>query len=256
MADMDPIAVTGPPPGSLVRRLAKWIALCTASSFVVFALITYVVIHDELIEPEHHAATELAMDAAREVAGALLLAAPLVLLLAVFGTTFVTRRVLRPLEQVVAAAAAVTVRDLDRRLPVPTTRDEVRSVVLAFNQLLTRLEAGFAALGRFASEASHELRTPLTVIGAELEVMLQKPRAVDEWESSARMCLDEVRHLTRLIEALLDMSRAEHGGAGESADLDQVVAHVLQIAGARASARGVALTLQRDPALPSARLRG
>ena len=240
----------------LARRLAMWIALCTAASFLVFALIAYRVINDELSEPEHHSSTQIARDAAREVGAALLVVAPLVLLLAVAGTVLITRRVLRPLEQVVAAAAAVSVRELDRRLPLPSTHDEVRRVVIAFNQLLARLETGFAALGRFATEASHELRTPLTVIGTELEIMLHKPRPSEEWESSARVCLDEIRHLTRLIEALLDMSRAEHDEPGEDVDLDPIIAHVLHSAGARASSRGVALLTRRDPALRAARVRG
>jgi two-component system OmpR family sensor kinase len=241
---------------SLARRLAMWIALCTASSFLVFALVTYLVIDDELTEPEHRASRQLARDAAREVGDALLAASPLVLLLAVAGTVLITRRVLGPLEQVVAAAAAVSVHELDRRLPLPSTNDEVRRVVIAFNQLLARLESGFAALGRFATEASHELRTPLTVIGTELEIMLQKPRSSGEWETSARMCLDEVRHLTRLIEALLDMSRAEHDERSDDVDLDPIIAHVLHSAGARASSRGVALLTRRDPALRTAHVRG
>jgi signal transduction histidine kinase len=242
--------------GSIARRLALWIALCTGSSLLVFAVIAYLVVRDELAEQDDDSPAQMAIEVQAEVGHALLVAGPVVLVLALAGTVALTRRVLRPLDRVVAAAAAITARDLERRLPLPGATDELRTVVLAFNQLLERLQAGFDALGRFATEASHELRTPLTVIGTELEVMLQRPRAPGEWENSARACLDEVRHLTRLVEALLEMSRAEGEDRAELADLDEVVAHVLSSVSARAAQRGISVSVTRDAVGAAAKVRG
>jgi signal transduction histidine kinase len=194
----------------LVRRLALWVALSTTISLCVFAAVAYtVLILQEEAEPERDAPEVILREARREVGQAMLIAVPIGLLLAIAGAAIVARRTLRPLDQVIQSATRITARELSERLPVPAAQDEVRAVVLALNGLFTRLESGFAALDRFAADASHELRTPLTVIATELEVLLQNPRSSAEWEASARLCLDEVRHLTQLVSALLDMARAE-----------------------------------------------
>jgi two-component system, OmpR family, sensor kinase len=119
----------------------------------------------------------------------------------------------------------------------------VRDVVMAFNGLLERLERGFAALDRFAVDASHELRTPLAVVGAELEVMLRSERSTADWEASARTCLEEVRHLTRLVHALLEMARTERtqAPATGAVDLHVLIENVIGASRERALARNVYL---------------
>jgi two-component system heavy metal sensor histidine kinase CusS len=144
-----------------------------------------------------------------EVGSVMLVAMPIGLVFAVTAAVLSTQRVLRPLTNVIEAAARMTARDLGQRLPLPGSNTEVRDVVLALNGLLGRLEAGFAALDRFAADASHELRTPLTVLATEIEIMLERPRAAAQWERTAVTCLDEVRQLAQLVESLLRMARAE-----------------------------------------------
>ena len=224
---------------SLAQRMALWLGLLTAGSLVAFAIVAYLtVIAVEHSEMDHDSNEEITSEAQKEVGYAMLAATPLCLILTVAGTLFLTRRALRPLNRVIHAAALITPRALEQRLPVPQIEDEVRDVVLAFNALLDRLERGFLTLDRFALDASHELRTPLAVISAELEVMLRAQRSAPEWEATARTCLDEVRRLTHLVEALLDMGRAERvqGVSAGAVDVQALVERV--IAGSRERARG------------------
>jgi two-component system OmpR family sensor kinase len=113
-------------------------------------------------------------------------------------------------------------------VPVPKADDELRDAVLAVNALLSRLEGGFARQRRFTADVSHELRTPLAVVASELEVGLRRPRTVAEWEQTATTALDEIRRLARLVEALLELGRAEASPAPDvvplSSILDGVVA--------------------------------
>ena len=228
----------------LAQRLALWSALCTAGSLVIFAAVAYfTVIIVERAEPDADTPEQIIAEARSEVGHAMLFAGPLAFVLAVGGTFLFTRRALRPLDQVIHSAASITPRELRQRLPVPEVEDEVRDVVLALNGLLGRLEHGFEALDRFALDASHELRTPLAVIGAELEVMLRSGRTVEEWEASAKTCLDEARRLTHLVEALLEMGRAERtrGELLGAVDVQQAIEHVLSASRQRAQARRVYL---------------
>ncbi len=200
------------PARGLTRKLAGWVAFSTTVSLLVYAAVAYVVIIlEEEAEPAavRAAPDEILREARTQVGKSMLIAAPLGLLLAVSGSAIAVRRAIRPLDLVIQAAASITARELQERLPLPQSRDEVRAVVLAMNELLERLETGFKALDRFAADASHELRTPLTVLSTELEVMLQRPRSTPEWEASARICLDEARRLSLLVAALLDMARTD-----------------------------------------------
>jgi two-component system heavy metal sensor histidine kinase CusS len=252
---------------SLAQRLALWLGLFTAASLLVFAIVAYVtVIAVEHSEMDHDSNEEITSEARKEVGYAMLVATPLCLAMTVVGTMFLTRRGLRPLNRVIHAAALITPRALEQRLPVPQIEDEVRDVVLAFNALLARLEHGFLALDRFALDASHELRTPLAVMSAELEVMLRGPRPSVEWETTASTCLDEVRRLTHLVEALLDMGRAERtqGVVAGAVDVQALVERVIASSRKRAEGRGVylgvapgvtaagSLVLGEAPALQSA----
>lgn len=88
---------------------------------------------------------------------------------------------------------------------------EVRPVVDALNNLMTRLEDAQSAQSRFLSEAAHQLRTPLAGLSAQIERALRaqdyealKPALVHLHGSS--------RRVTRLVNQLLTLARAEPGG--------------------------------------------
>lgn len=213
-------------------------------SLSLFAAIAFVVvIAEEYAEPEVDAPEVILNEARTQVGHSMLIAAPIGLCLAVAGAALSASRALRPLDHVIRTAARLTTRQLNERLPVPDQQDEVRDLVVTLNDLLARLETGFAALDQFAADASHELRTPLTVIATELEVMLQNPRSIPEWEKSARVCLDEARHLTQLIAVLLDMARLERNPSASTVGipLRVVIERALNIVTPIAGARGVGL---------------
>ena len=78
-------------------------------------------------------------------------------------------------------------------------------------QSLARLEESFERLQRFTSDASHELRTPLAAIRTVGEVGLQKSKSAADYQDTIGSMLEEVNRLTRLVENLLSISRAEAG---------------------------------------------
>jgi signal transduction histidine kinase len=206
----DPVAAGGRWPSTLHGRLALGALLSTAVSLVVFAVAAYVVVlADELSEPSDMTPAQINWETGREVLMAMAVAMPLSLLIAAGGSLWLSRRVLAPLDQIVRSAREMTAHDLERRLPLPPADDELRALVLAQNALFARLDDGFKALSRFASDASHELRTPLTVIGNELEIALRRPRTPEEWRGAAERSLDELRRLHRLVEALIELARAD-----------------------------------------------
>jgi signal transduction histidine kinase len=236
-------------PRSLRGRLTLWLVGSTALSLAVFAVVAYVVArYREAADEPDEPAAEQQREVVAQVVEAMAFAAPIGLALAAGGAFWLTRRALRPVDDVIAAAAGMSAERLDARLPEPHQAGELRDLVVALNQLLERLERGHAGLARFSADASHELRTPLAVIGNELEVALRRPRSPDEWQAAARTSLDEVRRLGRLVDALLRLARSEAGpaGRGEPVELAALVEQVSAQHAATAARAGVTLRTSSD----------
>ena len=81
----------------------------------------------------------------------------------------------------------------------------------SFNELLARLDQSFETMRRFVADASHELRTPLSVIRGEADVALSHDRSPAEYRESLAIILDESRRLSRLVDDLLNLARADAG---------------------------------------------
>ena len=138
-------------------------------------------------------------------------ALPLILALAGFAGYRLARRSLAPLEQIALRAEQITAENLHERLPVENPADETGHLARVFNDVLARLEESFDKLQRFTSDASHELRTPLAAIRSVGEVGLQKSQTAADYQDTIGSMLEEVNRLTRLVENLLTISRAEAG---------------------------------------------
>ena len=140
-----------------------------------------------------------------------LLAIPLALLLASAGGYFLARKSLAPVVTMGEQAAQIGASNLDERIPVPPN-DELGRLARIFNDLLSRLDHSFTQQKRFMADASHELRTPVAVICGESEVTLSQPqRDENEYRESLAIVNDEGRRLTRMVEDLFTMARAETG---------------------------------------------
>jgi signal transduction histidine kinase len=94
---------------------------------------------------------------------------------------------------------------------VQNPEDELGRMAAVFNATLARLEASFDRLRAFTANTSHELRTPLTVMRSVGEVALQGPLEPERARDVIGSMLEEVDRLTRLVECLLAVARAESG---------------------------------------------
>jgi heavy metal sensor kinase len=119
------------------------------------------------------------------------------------------RRALAPLTRMAQAAHGIGAADLTRRLPVPSTGDELKGLAEAFNDLLARLEEAFARQRRFTAEASHQLRTPLTALRGQAEVALRRERPPQEYRTALESVRGQAERLQRLVEMLLFLARAD-----------------------------------------------
>ncbi|MFZ2052710.1 MAG: ATP-binding protein [Candidatus Aminicenantales bacterium] len=141
----------------------------------------------------------------------LMLALPIALALAAIGGFVMAGRLLRPVAAITARAEKISAESLSDRLPVENPRDEFGRLARVINHMLSRLEEAFERLRRFTADASHELRTPLTVIKSVGEVALQENLDAAAYRDRIGSMLEDVSRLTRLIENLLTLTRADSG---------------------------------------------
>jgi heavy metal sensor kinase len=140
-----------------------------------------------------------------------MLALPAGLILAALGGSIMAGRLLRPVDLMAARAEKISTENLSSRLPVEDPRDEFGRMAGVINRMLSRLEEGFERLRRFTADASHELRTPLTVIQSVGEVALQENLDAAAYRDRIGSMLEDVARLSRLVDSLLTLTRADAG---------------------------------------------
>lgn len=140
----------------------------------------------------------------------LLISVPVALILASFGGYFLARKSLAPVVVMSDSASQISATNLNERLPVKNEKDELGNLAIVFNSMLERLENSFEQQRRFMADASHELRTPLAIVRGESEVaLLKENRSPEELRESLEIVHDESRRLTKIVEDLFTLARAD-----------------------------------------------
>lgn len=141
----------------------------------------------------------------------LIVAMPIALAVSLAAGWFLAGRALRPVDAITLAAQRIAAGDLSQRLTMPTAADEIGRLASTFNDMIGRLDASFQQIRRFTSDASHELRTPLTVMKGETELVLRRPRLLEDYHSVLESNLEEIDRMTHIVDELLFLSRADMG---------------------------------------------
>lgn len=139
------------------------------------------------------------------------LAVPVVLLLIGLFGWWVARRALMPVQELAAAASAVSVGHLDVRLPEHGTGDELDALIRTFNNMMERLGRSFEQISQFSVNASHELRTPITAARGQLEVALLSATTPQEFRDAIGGAVQDLEQLSNLVNELLLLAQAESG---------------------------------------------
>ena len=191
------------------------------------------------------APTDAALVRVRDV---MLWAVPGTLLAAVLAAWWLSGFALLPLTQMAAAAREIDVTTLDRRVPVRGTADELDRVARAFNETLDRLERAVGEMRQFSAALAHELRTPLAALRGEIELALRAPDTNDPQQRAFASQIEEIDRLTRLIDHILTLARAESGQIPITfarVDLGALAASLVDQLGPVAQARSIALRCER-----------
>jgi two-component system OmpR family sensor kinase len=147
----------------------------------------------------------------RELKKTLELMIPAAVFVAALGGWFMARLALRPVGELRRAAHRISISNLDRRLPQSGTGDELDLLAATFNNVFERLQKSVEQMREFSVSISHELRTPLTALQGEAEITLMRASTVEDYRRVLTSQLEELGKLSRLVNQLLTLARAESG---------------------------------------------
>lgn len=181
----------------------------------------------------------------------LVIAAVLLVLLAAggaWGGWLIAGRMLRPLQEVNAAAHRASRGHLDHRIALTGPRDELSDLADTFDEMLDGLERSFGTYRRFAANASHELRTPLATTRAMLDVALTGARPeerplLERLRETNERSIDTVESLLDLTE--VDASDAEH----RAVSLDRIATFAMVDAEREAAEAGIRIEYRLSSAI-------
>jgi signal transduction histidine kinase len=200
-----------------------------------------------------------------------------------FGSWFLSRAVVRPIERLSRAAAGVAAGDLSQRVPVERG-NEIGALGETFNVMTDRLRDSrsriedqivrlentnaelaraqadlirsekLASVGRLAAGIAHEVGNPLSSILGLTDILLRggksnfslSPEALEH----AQQIQKETGRIHGILRRLLDFSRPSKAEIG-TVDLNETVRETVALAAPMADLSQVETHLELDPSVPS-----
>ena len=148
----------------------------------------------------------------------------------------------RPITTLAEAARRLGDGDLETRAVIRSGPPEVRRLAAAFSTMAARLQALIHGHQAMVADVSHQVRTPLAALRLRLDLLAQDCDEATAAELAGAQ--EEIGRLTRLVNGLLTVARAEHSTATPA----RIAVHA--VAADRAAAwrpaaeeRGVTLTI-------------
>lgn len=123
---------------------------------------------------------------------------------------FVTRRLVRPLREMLAATQSFAKGDFSVRVPVERY-DEIGKLAMAFNAMATSLSSQESSRRSFIANVSHELKTPMTTIAGFIDGILDGTIPEEKRDQYLGIVSEEVKRLSRLVRSMLGIARIEAG---------------------------------------------
>lgn len=238
---------------TIAFRLTLWYAaIFTGSALIAFAIFYFALergIHNVHLSPR--SLHEL-LEAYRRF---FTVALGLVSLGSILVGWLLAQRVLSGVRAVTQTAVSIAGHDLDRRVPVRGTQDEIDLLALAFNDMLGRIGTVLGSMKEITDNIAHDLRSPITRMRGVAEMAFFSETSSAEHTLMAGTIVEECDRLLGIINAMLSISQAESGLARpdlHEVDLMVLLHDVSDLFQPVAEDRNIGLVVKGPSSLPLA----
>ena len=136
--------------------------------------------------------------------------AVIVIALAASGGFFLTKKALRPIDNITNTVKEIDGKRLCKRLNFTGKEDEIVKLADTFDSMLDKIEFSFNQQKQFTQNASHELNNPLAVIKTNVEVALQNEKTKKkEYRETLHLINGEIDRLSKIADDLLLLSKMD-----------------------------------------------
>lgn len=166
------------------------------------------------------------------------------LVIAPLGGYWLALRATRPLHAMIRTTDSLRPQQMEERLPIRNTEDEIDQLSLAFNRLLDRIAVYLTKRQDLLANSAHELRTPLAALRSTAELALRSERSAEEYRELLESIVSECGNLEQLVNQLLLLSETEQAhfdSRGEIVDFSRITSEACDMFGAVAESRGIRL---------------
>ncbi len=178
---------------------------------------------------------------------AMIFAAVIALIIAMVMGAIFARAIVAPVKKITNAAKALKEGDYSARTGMNGS-DEIARLGNMFDLMADSVEANRKLERRLVTDVAHELRTPLMAIQSTVEAMIDGVFEPDE--ERLETLNSEVQRLSRLVDALLKLSRLESRTKPieqKKVDLTEMLSAVVQTHQAYIHDAGLNLEFEYDP---------
>jgi heavy metal sensor kinase len=178
----------------------------------------------------------------------------LILLAGALAAWFVAKKAMRGVERVTKTAGIIGTGGLSKRVPVGNEGREIAELATAFNDMLERIEALINDMRAVTDNIAHDLKSPLTRIRGIAETTLTGSQSLPEYRDMAGNVIEECDRMVSMINTMLEIARTDAGLTkldAREVDLNDILGDIVDIYGALAQDRGIALVLLNPSGLPA-----
>ena len=134
-----------------------------------------------------------------------------VLALGFLGSFLVSRRIVKPIRNLIRTVQEVKEGAIRARVPAHTAKGELGELTQLFNRMLDRIEKLIHEMRATVDHVAHDIRTPLTSLRGTAEAALKSRDDLPLYRESLLQCVESSEQVLTIVTAVMDVSEAEAG---------------------------------------------